>query len=108
MSTHEAASPGCARGCCATPAQHYRSISISAAATPTRRPDAVRIDATEARWHKDMPAYKALRDQGIQPPRIDGCHDLAQRAELRQEVERGVVLDAKQRTQAAALLKDMA
>lgn len=39
-------------------------------------------NATEARWQKDMPAYKRMRKRGMQPASIDGaaaledtCHD---------------------------------
>jgi predicted nucleic acid-binding Zn ribbon protein len=31
------------------------------------------VDDTEARWSKDMPAYKRLRRDGMQPPAIDGA-----------------------------------
>lgn len=34
------------------------------------------VDATEARWDKDLPAYKRFRDKGYQPPGIDGCDHL--------------------------------
>ena len=97
----------CSRGCCATQAEHYRSIAFSAYATPTRRPAAVGVEETERRWHKDMPAYKALVEQGVQPKRIDGCHELAQRAEIRQEVEAGVIATDKQRKTAQSILADM-
>jgi predicted nucleic acid-binding Zn ribbon protein len=31
------------------------------------------IDAKEAGWHRDMPAYKRMRDRGMQPAAIDGA-----------------------------------
>jgi len=43
----------------------------------------------EARWAVDMPAYKRLREQGLQPPRIDGCAKLEAQADTRFEVESG-------------------
>lgn len=50
------------------------SIQVGASATPTRRPRAVEVADTEKRWHKDIAAYKSMRAQGLQPPRIDGSH----------------------------------
>lgn len=37
-------------------------------------------DAREGRWNKDMPAYKRMRDRGMQPPQIDGSAQLEDRA----------------------------
>lgn len=31
---------------------------------------------TERRWDRDMASYKALRREGLQPPQIDGSHEL--------------------------------
>jgi hypothetical protein len=39
----------------------------------THSEEAINIDAREARWSKDMPAYKRFREKGYQPPGIDGC-----------------------------------
>lgn len=36
-----------------------------------------RADTIERGWSKDMPAYKSLRRQGIQPRGIDGCDRLS-------------------------------
>lgn len=66
---------------------HLTSIAISAAATPSRRPEAVRINDTEARWHRDHDAYTTLRRQGYQPQHIDGSADLAARATSAAEIE---------------------
>lgn len=63
------------------------SVGVSAQATPTRRPDVVEIDAREARWQRDMPAYKALRADGLQPRQIDGCAELQATARTEAEVE---------------------
>jgi hypothetical protein len=32
----------CSRGCCDSPRDHWRSVAVSATATPTRRPGAAR------------------------------------------------------------------
>jgi len=42
-----------------------------------------------------MPAYKALRAQGLQPPHIDGSAELMAKAETRFEVESGQVLQGQ-------------
>lgn len=62
---------------------------------PTRRAGAEAIESREKRWEKDMPAYKALRAQGLQPPRIDGSANLMANAETRFEVESGQILKGK-------------
>lgn len=50
--------------------EHLRSVSISAAATPTRRPDTVRIDRTEQQWAKNHAAYRRIH-KDIPGLRID-------------------------------------
>lgn len=49
----------------------------------------------EKRWDRDMPAYQRLRANGLQPPKIDGCHQLEQRAHSQMEVEMGHLIDPK-------------
>lgn len=69
----------CARGCCETQLEHYRSVSISPAATPTR--SGVRYAQTtqlEKNWNKDIPAYKRLVKGGVQPDTVDGASKLEQ------------------------------
>jgi hypothetical protein len=64
--THPSYVPGCF-------ACRVSTVGVSAEATPTRRPHAVDVEATEKRWHKDHAAYERLVAQGYQPPRLDGC-----------------------------------
>jgi len=69
-------------------------VSVPASVTPTRRDGARHakwVNETEDRWHKDMPAYKRLVQDGLQPPRIDGCAELEAKASTRVEVESGRV-----------------
>jgi hypothetical protein len=70
------------RGC-------IHSVTIAAAATPNRRPETNRINRTDAQWDKDMPAYKRMRMNGVQPPRIDDCAHLEREATSQFEVEMG-------------------
>lgn len=85
----------CTRGCCPTQRDHYRSVGFGASATPYRRPEAMSKVAMENRWQKDMPAYKRLREDGLQPPQIDGCGQLEKHAELAKQVEMGTLADPK-------------
>lgn len=61
---------------------------------PTRNggAEAARINATDNRWHKDMPAYRRLRLDGTQPRRIDGCADLEREATDQFEIDLGLVV----------------
>jgi hypothetical protein len=43
----------------------------------------------EKRWEKDMPAYKRLRMNGVQPAQIDGSAKLEQEANHPVEVQMG-------------------
>ena len=88
----------CSRGCCASPAEHYRSIKWSHG--PTQH------DLTERQWSRDMPAYKSMRQQGLQPPSIDGAADLATRATSTFEIETGCILPPKEAKETMALLAD--
>lgn len=69
-------------------------ISFGSGTSPTRNKgaEAESVDAREKRWQKDMPAYKRLRQQGLQPKTIDGAARLEAEAETRFEVESGQLL----------------
>lgn len=59
---------------------------------PTRAPQSL----MERRWQRDMPAYKRLRDNGLQPRAIDGSADLETRASTQQEVEMGTIFQPEE------------
>lgn len=59
------------------------------------------MNARESRWDRDMKAYKAMRDQGLQPRQIDGADRLAGDAKDRVEVEMGHVFATKGQLAAA-------
>lgn len=82
----------CSRGCCETQREHYLSISVAPSATPSRKggADAARINAKEKEWARDMPAYKNLRKNGVQPKSIDGAARL-EGATDKLEVEAGAL-----------------
>lgn len=66
-------------------------VSIAPSAMPFRHPEAAGSVAMEGRWDKDMPAYKRLRRDGLQPPHIDGCAELEAKAETPTQVQTGLV-----------------
>lgn len=80
----------CSRGCCASPADHYRSLSVQRPAASARRRRDFALGA-------DLVAYRALRRQGFQPPRIDGSYDLTRRATSEAEIRLGQVIDERDR-----------
>jgi len=60
-----------------------KTVAIAPSATPTRAggAKAAEVNARESRWNKDMPAYKRLRREGVQPERIDGAAGLERKLE---------------------------
>ena len=70
-----------------------QSPNIAAAALPNKMHGVRAIDAKEARWQKDMPAYKQLRADGLQPSSIDGADKLAATARDRIDVEHAKTLE---------------
>lgn len=56
-----------------------RTVGIAPSATPTRGDgNAATVNAREQRWNRDMPAYKRLRRDGLQPDHIDGAARIEQ------------------------------
>lgn len=70
----------------------YSSVRMAPSATPTRRGGTAVIEATEreAKWAKDLPAYKRLRQQGLQPASTEGAAMMEAGANTRVEVEHGI------------------
>ena len=85
---HRVLHPQSVEGCYAC---RLLTVNVSPSATPTRfaGSESARINATEKQWDKDMPAYRRLRKNGLQPRSIDGAATLEQRATDRFEVEQG-------------------
>lgn len=77
----------CSRGCCDSQAEHYRSIAVAPKMNEVGRPK-----QTDAALGYDLAAYRAMRRQGLQPPRIDGSYDLARRATSEAEIRLGQVI----------------
>lgn len=79
----------CSRGCCDSQAEHYRSVVVAAGGASAQT-------AFERRLDKDRPAYKRLKDEGLQPARLMGAADLEKRAQSRFEIEAGRILPDSQ------------
>jgi hypothetical protein len=54
-----------------------------------RGAETVEVDAREAVWDRDRPAYKRLRADGLQPPSVIGSADLESHATDDQYVRTG-------------------
>jgi hypothetical protein len=78
----------CSRGCCSTQGEHYRSIVIGGAPSYGT--------TYEKQLDKDRPAYKRMRDDGLQPKGLSGAADLERRASSRWEIEAGRILPESQ------------
>ncbi len=92
----------CSRGCCATQKEHWQSVSFTGVTSAAAK----KINKVEAGWDKDMPAYKRLRANGLQPKNIDGCAALESKAETPQEIQAGIILNDTQRKQMKKVLND--
>lgn len=55
--------------------------------TTSRGQKVAEINQRAKNWNKDMPAYKRLRDQGLQPRAIDGSAVLEATAKTEAQVE---------------------
>jgi|TARA_R110000868_G_scaffold274748_1_gene534391 hypothetical protein len=66
------------------------SVSIGANSTTTRGAQVSQTNTVERGWQKDMPAYKRLRKEGLQPKRIDGAAEVEKKAEHKWQVETGL------------------
>jgi len=55
--------------------------------TTTRGSRVSEINQREQNWNRDMPAYKRLRKQGLQPRQIDGCSVLEKHATEKWQIE---------------------
>lgn len=65
------------------------TVGVSADAMQTRKPRVASSNALERQWQRDMPAYKRLRSDGLQPNRIDGSARLEKEASTPLEVQMG-------------------
>jgi hypothetical protein len=76
----------CARGCCPSQAEHYRSVQIG---TGELSPEVADINRRDKALFTDREAYKRLRKDGLQPASVDGS------ARLEQNVKDQIEIDYK-------------
>lgn len=86
-SLHQRTHPQFVDGCDAC---RWSSVNLAPSAMPSRAPEAADVKAREARWERDRPAYKRLRENGQQPRCIDGCAELEAKAASAAEIELGL------------------
>ncbi len=70
-------------------------VSFGSNSTTTRGAKVSKINKTEKQWNADMPAYKRLRHQGLQPKSIDGASILEKHATERWQIEGASALKAE-------------
>lgn len=66
-------------------------VSFAASSMPSRKQDNNRIEATERQWSKDMDAYKRLKQDGLQPAKIDGAANIEKKADHSSQVVTGIL-----------------
>lgn len=67
----------------------FSSPAIAADALPNKRHGVRAIEATERQWDVDMPAYKRLRSEGLQPRSVDGAAMVESQAQHPLEIDMG-------------------
>ena len=85
-----------------------QSVSFAYSAMPTRSPGVVEANARERRLHKDRDAFKALRQDGIQPARLKGAADLQDNASTVHEIETGKILPKSLAKRVESTVKELA
>lgn len=60
----------------------------------------------EKRWEKDLPAYKRLRKDGLQPKSTQHAHELEARATTQREIEMGRIISKKARKEVGSMIDD--
>jgi hypothetical protein len=85
-----------------------KSVSFSASAMPTRKPEVAATTAREKKLVKDRTAFKAMRQQGIQPARLNGAADLQDHASTKHEIETGKILPKSLAPKVESAVKELA
>ena len=66
-------------------------VRMGTNSTMSRGAKVSEIKQTERNWNKDMPAYKRLRANGLQPKKIDGAAEVEKKAQESWQVETGIL-----------------
>lgn len=75
----------CARGCCASFAEHIRSLTFTGWSF-------AETEAKGRRMAEDHQAFRNLRANGLKPGKLTGAANLERAAEIPQEVGLGMIL----------------
>jgi len=67
-------------------------VSFAASAMPTRKPEAAGTRRMEENMARDLPAYKRLRNEGLQPAGTKGAANLERNANSKFEIETGKII----------------
>lgn len=70
----------CARGCCTSQAEHFRSVALTGGALVTG-------NLADRRLERDMKSYRSMVDQGLEPKCLTGAYDLECTATSTAEIE---------------------
>ena len=88
--------------------KYYGNVRLAPSVTPTR--SNVNFDATssaEKAKVRDMAAYKRLREEGLQPPAINGSANLESKAGTKHEINSGMLLKDEGRKRKEKALNDV-
>ena len=66
-------------------------IRMATNSTTSRGAQVAATNQTERNWKQDLPAYKRLRADGLQPKRIDGAANVERGAQEKWQVETGIL-----------------
>lgn len=75
--------------CSLTYRDHLLGIGVLAAALPSRRRAIIGTNNRESTLSRDLDAYKRMRNDGLQPPQIDGARVLEAKATHAEQVNTG-------------------
>jgi len=101
MQPHNCKGEGCF-GC------KIKSVSFAASAMPTRHIEASSNKINEKQLVRDRNAFKALKDEGIQPARLRGAAELQDKATTKHEIETGKILPKSIAGKVESTVKELA
>jgi len=101
MKPHDCKGEGCF-GC------KIKSVSFAASAMPTRHVGASQTKTAEKQLVKDREAFKAMREQGIQPASLKGAAAMQAKATTKHEIETGRLMPKEIATKVESTVKELA
>ena len=91
--------------CGGTLGKDYSGLMFDASTRPTSSGGraAIAVINREKRWNEDLPAYKRMRDAGLQPKSTDGAARIEREASTQFEVESGRIMPHAEKQIAQAM-----